>query len=109
MDIKKQIGIRIKELRLKNNLKQSELAEKVGIAVKHQSCIETGRNFPSAELFEKYAVAFNIDVSKVLNLQPVVKVKSRRDVIENIISIVNIASDYELDLIEKLVKALIEK
>ena len=50
MNIKEQLGLRIKELRLKNGLKQSELAEKVNIATKHQSCIETGRNYPSADV-----------------------------------------------------------
>ena len=53
MELKKKFGKRIQELRLKNNWKQSELAEKVGIASKTQSCIETGKNFPSAELIEK--------------------------------------------------------
>lgn len=31
---------RIQELCIKNGLKQSELAEKVGVATKYQSCIE---------------------------------------------------------------------
>ena len=39
MKLKKLLGKRIQELRTKNGLKQSELAEKVGIATKHQSCI----------------------------------------------------------------------
>lgn len=109
MNIKKQIGTRIKELRLKNNLLQSELAEKVGIAVKHQSCIETGRNFPSAELFEKYAKAFNIDVSELLSYKPMTSLKSRKDLINNIVTIVSSASDYELSLIEKIINAILEK
>ena len=45
MKLKKLLGKRIQELRIKNGLKQSELAEKVGIATKHQSCIETGKNY----------------------------------------------------------------
>ena len=36
MKLKKLLGKRIQELRTKNGLKQSELAEKVGIATKHQ-------------------------------------------------------------------------
>lgn len=39
MELKKKLGKRIQELRIKNNLKQYELAEKVGISTKHQSCI----------------------------------------------------------------------
>ncbi len=109
MNIKEQIGSRIKELRLKNNLKQSELAEKVGIATKHQSCIETGRNFPSAELFEKYASAFCIDISDLLCLKPYTLNKSRKEIIEEIMQNINISSDYELNIIEKFVLALISK
>ena len=68
MELKKKLGKRIQELRIKNNLKQAELAEKVGIATKHQSCIETGKNYPSAELVEKYAVVLNVDVSDILDI-----------------------------------------
>ncbi len=57
MELKKKLGKRIKELRALNNLKQAQLAEMVGIATKSQSCIETGKNFPSADLIEKYARA----------------------------------------------------
>lgn len=68
MSLKKIIGNRIKELRQKSNYTQAELSEKVGIASKHQSCIETGKNFPSAELLEKYAIAFEINVLDLLNI-----------------------------------------
>lgn len=60
MELKKAIGKRIKELRVKTKYTQAELAERVGIASKHQSCIETGKNFPSVELLERYAYVFNM-------------------------------------------------
>lgn len=109
MNLKLQVGRRIKELRQKRNLKQSELAEIVGVATKHQSCIETGRNFPSAELFEKYAVAFGMDVSEVLSLKSYVPVKSRTETIYEISEEINIASDYELFIIEKFIRSIISK
>ena len=59
MNLKSKLGKRIQELRLLNNLKQSELAELVSIATKTQSCIETGKNYPSSELIERYAKAAN--------------------------------------------------
>ena len=105
-DVKLQIGKRIKELRIKHNLKQSELAEKVGIGTKHQSCIETGKNFPSAELFENYAIAFNMDVADILSIKSFYFDKPRNDLINNIIKNINIASDYELFLIDKIVTAI---
>ena len=68
MELKKLLGKRIQELRHKNNMKQSELAEAVGIATKSQSCIETGKNYPSAELVERYAKTFNVDIADLLTL-----------------------------------------
>ena len=52
-NLKKRLGKRIQELRVKNGLKQAALAEKVNLAHKSQSCIETGKNYPSAEVVEK--------------------------------------------------------
>lgn len=105
--LKKQIGSRIRELRIKHNLKQSELAEKAGIAAKHQSCIETGRNFPSAELFEKYAFVFGIEPAEVLMINSAPLQKPRREIIDNISRNINTASDYELSVIDKLVSCFV--
>ena len=85
MELKKRVGKRIQELRLLRNLKQSELAEMVGIAVKTQSCIETGRNYPSAELVEKYAKAFNLDISEILQISHLKDTQSMTIELENII------------------------
>lgn len=68
-NLKKRLGKRIQELRLKNGLKQATLAEKVNLAHKSQSCIETGKNYPSAEVVEKYANALNVDVADVLYIE----------------------------------------
>lgn len=68
MNLKQQLGQRIKELRLQNKLTQSSLAEKVNIATKYQSCVETGNSYPSAELIEKYAKVFNIEPAEVLSI-----------------------------------------
>lgn len=109
MNVKELIGARIKELRLKNNLTQSQLAEKVDIATKHQSCIETGKNFPSAELLERYAEIFNIEVSNLLQLTSYTLDEPRKDIIERIMNTINMSSDYELDIINKFLNSFIEK
>lgn len=104
MSIKNLLGKRIQELRLKKNMKQAELAEYVGIATKHQSCIETGKNFPSAELLEKYATALNIDISELLNIKHII---NRVDKIDNINKMISTASDEELTIIYKFLNSLI--
>lgn len=104
MTVKKQLGQRIQELRLKNGLKQSELAEKVGIATKHQSCIETGKNFPSAELLDKFAKAFNIEVSEILNIR---HIKDKESQIKDINKMLLKASENEITTIYKFINSLL--
>ena len=61
MNIKKDFGLRIKELRNKKGITQYQLAELVGIDPKHMSHIETGRSFPKTDLIEKFANALDIE------------------------------------------------
>ena len=59
-DIKKQLGLRIKELRLSKSLTQEALAEKINISAKSLSQIELGNNFVSAETLNDLCNALNI-------------------------------------------------
>ena len=103
MELKKRGGKRIQELRLMHNFKQAELAEIVGIATKTQSCIETGRNYPSAELIEKYAKAFNLDISDVLEIS---HLKDNKSLINEIELFIKKASPEQLSIIYKIVKGV---
>lgn len=69
MNLKQIVGLRIKELRQRNKFTQSKLSELVEITPKHQSCIEMGKNYPSAELIEKYAKVFQMKSTEVLYLE----------------------------------------
>ena len=62
MNIKELLGKRIREYRLKNNLTQSQLAEKIGIDNKHLSSIELGKNMPNHQLILKFSEIFDIEV-----------------------------------------------
>lgn len=104
MNIKQKLGKRIQELRHKNNLKQSELAELVGIATKTQSCIETGKNYPSAELMERYAKAFKLDISEVFELG---HVKSTQDLLDEVYYMIKKATPSEITLIHKILKSFL--
>lgn len=52
---KEFIGKTIQMLRKSAHIKQSELAEKIGLSEKHLSKIETGKNLPSLDNFLKMA------------------------------------------------------
>ncbi len=103
MDLRQLIGLRIKEQRLKCKMTQAELAERVNVATKHQSCIETGKNFPSADLIEKYARVFKIDVTDLLTMS---QGKERKTMEKEILDIIKNASDEELKLAYKVLKSI---
>lgn len=63
-NIKKQIGLKIKKLRLSRNLKQSQLAEIVGVEDKTISRIEVGGNYPSMDLLVRISDALNYDLAE---------------------------------------------
>ena len=100
MSIKTILGARIKELRIKSRLTQAELAEIVSIDPKHQSCVENGRNFPSADLIEKYAEAFKIDAAEVLCTK---HIKDRKTLVKDITSALKAATDSEIALIHRII------
>jgi len=61
-DIKKLIGQRIRELRLKKGLKQSDLAEIITLEPRSISRIESGYHFPKDEHLAKFANAFGVEI-----------------------------------------------
>lgn len=98
MNIKIKLGKHIKEVRLKKGLTQQELAEKLNIASKHQSRIETGKSFPSAELLEKYAQVFNITTEELL------KMNTEKYEIDLIIEIYKMLTSLSISQLEKVQK-----
>lgn len=103
MDIKKLLGLRIKELRIKAKLTQFKLAEKIGIDPKHQSCIETGRSFPSSDLLEKYAKAFNISTCELLIMEHNAPRKVLKD---RLISLLDSSSDEDFIKIYRIIVSI---
>lgn len=105
MTVKKLLGQRIKELRILKNLTQAQLAELVVIDPKHQSCIENGRNFPSADLLEKYAHVFRIDVSELLILE---HHKQRAELENKLFELIKNCNDEDFKNIYKVIMALLQ-
>lgn len=69
-DIKKLFGKRIKNLRIKHGLTQSQIAELVNVDPKHISCIENGKNFPSASIITKLSSTFEIHPKSLFEFEP---------------------------------------
>lgn len=69
MDLKKDFGKRLKEIRKQNNLTQFQLAELSGIDEKHLSYIERGGSFPKSDVIEKFAQILNVEVCEFFKFQ----------------------------------------
>ena len=100
MNIKKDFGQRIKEIRNKKGITQYRLAEMTGIDPKHMSHIETGRSFPKADLIEKFAAALDIDYTELFNTE---HLRDRDFLTDKINVILGKVSDKDLRIIYKLI------
>ena len=102
MNLRKSFGKRLKEVRSKANITQSELAEKTGIDAKHISCIETGHSFPKADLIEKFSQELDIEIPDLFNLN---YLKSKDDLINEINTLLSSASEDDTKRIYKIITA----
>lgn len=105
MTVKQLLGLRIKELRTKIKLTQAQLAEKVGIDPKHQSCIENGKNFPSADLLDKYAIVFGIETCELFEIS---HNKSKEQLKKYLINVINNCNEFDLRIIYRIVNSIIK-
>ena len=62
---------RIKELRLKNNLSQQALAEKVGLSNQSISFYELGKREPKIEAWQRLANFFGVSVSYIMGISDI--------------------------------------
>lgn len=102
MNIKKDFGARIKELRIKKGITQYQLAELINIDPKHMSHIETGRSFPKADLIEKLALTFNLEYTELFKTN---HLQNRQNKIEKINEILKEISDNDLNVIFKIINS----
>lgn len=67
MDLQKQFGLRIKELRLKMGLSQEALAFKAGIDRTYMTGVENGKRNVSVKNIERIIKALEISVPEFFN------------------------------------------
>jgi len=106
MSLKKDFGLRLKELRNKKGITQYQLAEIVDIDPKHISHIETGKSFPKADLIEKLAKALGIDY-KNLFLNTTENTKNHKILLNKTFDLLKQATYEELAIIHKLIKVFV--
>ena len=80
-DFKKNLGLRIRELRIANKYTQEQLAEKVDMERSNLTRIERGNQFPNAENLEKFTKIFNITSNELFDFN---HYKDKTDLINEI-------------------------
>ena len=79
----KEIGMRIKTMRLKNNIYQTVLAKEIGISQTHMSNIESSRAGLTLENLVKMVIIFNCSIDEIVFGKEEVKQEQGMDVLKN--------------------------
>ena len=69
MQMRYEIGSRIRKYREENNLSQKQLAEKIGVSNSRVSNWEQGLNRPDADILAAICVALDVSPSLLLGIQ----------------------------------------
>jgi len=104
VNVKKQLGAKIKRLRSKYDLTQEQLAEKIQVATRTLCGIENGENFVKAETIERLCNVLNITLSELFACD---HLKPQEDLInEIIIDLKQFKNREKIETIYKFVKSL---
>ena len=104
MNIKKQLGTKIKRMRAKAGLTQEQLAEKLQIATRTLCGIENGENFVKAETLEKICTTLNVTLFELLACD---HIKPKEELINEIFDDIRQFDNREkIEIIYKFIKSL---
>ncbi len=96
-NVKKKIGNNVKRLRQAKGLKQSELAELVGVEDKTISRIEVGGNYPSLDLLVRMSNALKCDLTEFVNIN------------DNVVDSLNELSKSDIETVKKFISVIEKK
>ena len=101
---KQYLGARIQELRKRRGLKQSELAEKIGIDSKHMSKLECGRSYPSFDLLDKIAHSLETTPSELLDVEHLI---DKEGLIEGIVNMLKNSDEERIRRAYKILREIL--
>ena len=107
MDIKKEVGEKIKRFRKKNGFTQEKLAEIVDISSRNLSNIELGLSYPKPETLEKIMLALNMTTEELFSND---NLKTEDELLNEINKFISEAKTDRLKLekVYKILKTLVE-
>lgn len=103
MNSLKLFGKRLKELRKINKLTQEQLSEIIGLDPKQICRIENGACFTTFETLQKISKVYNVEISDLFLYE---HKKTKDALINEMNEIFQSASDDQIELIYKIVKAI---
>lgn len=105
MDIKRELGEKIKRIRKDKGITQEQLAEMADISLRTLSGIESGENFMSAQTMEKILASLNISLNELFECE---HLKSDDELINELfIIITKLKNNREkLEEVYKILKAI---
>jgi len=101
--IREVLAQNLKENRRKLGITQPELAERAGLSIHHIAMIEIGRRFPSPDVIDKLAVAFDIEPNELFAVA-VPHEKAITQMQEAILENLNQGIEKALDKLDKAIK-----
>jgi len=105
LNIKKQLGLKIKQLRQTQGYTQESFAESIGIAPRTLCLIETGKNFLTAETLEKILNTLKITPEELFTIN---HNKPAEELKTELVEIINNLKDFkQLETLYKITKSLI--
>lgn len=104
--LKVLFGRKIKDYRKRKGYTQAQLAELVNVDDKHISCIESGKNFPSPDLIERFAKALELEPKDLFEFY---HLQEPEDLKSEIIFMLDNISDEELVLAYKYIRTFLLK
>ncbi len=107
MNIKKELGEKIKRLRKERGYTQEQFAEMIDISSRNVSNIEQGISFPKPETLEKIVKSFNVTTDELF---AICHIKSKAELLEDINQYILKISDDEkkLEIVYKILRDLLE-
>lgn len=105
MNIKKELGKQIKNLRIKNGYTQEKLSELLNISQRALSSIELGKNFITSDTLEKVLSVFDIELEDLFATNSYKDSDELLKMINKNISVIG-NNPYKLEIIYNLTKSL---
>lgn len=106
LNIKKQLGIKIKKLRRSKGFSQEQFAEAIGIAPRTLCFIETGKNFLTADTLERIITTLDITPEELFAISPNRPAEELKSEMIEIIS--NLKNREVIETLYKITKSIVQ-